>query len=303
MESVIKMVNLQLVLLSILVIGIICSRLKIVSKEGQESLSNLLLNLVLPCNIIASFSSHVESDNMARNLVLALVISAIIQLLAVAFGGKLFKKFPKNEKDVMHYGLICSNSSFIGMPVAENIYGSLGVVYVSMFQLPIRITMWTSGLALFTKVDRKSAIKTILVHPCIVSMAIGIIIMIFSPPLPGFVTSTIDYLSKCTIPLSMLIIGCILSECSIKEIFDRSAVYFSVIRLVIFPLVIFVILKVLGVDDVLLGVSVIMSGMPAGSTTVILADKYDGDGQYASKVMFVSTLLSMLTIPLLCAII
>ena len=303
MESVIKMVNLQLVLLSILVIGIICSRLKIVSKEGQESLSNLLLNLVLPCNIIASFSSHVESDNMARNLVLALVISAIIQVLAVAFGGKLFKKFPKNEKDVMHYGLICSNSSFIGMPVAENIYGSLGVVYVSMFQLPIRITMWTSGLALFTKVDRKSAIKTILVHPCIVSMAIGIIIMIFSPPLPGFVTSTIDYLSKCTIPLSMLIIGCILSECSIKEIFDRSAVYFSVIRLVIFPLVIFVILKVLGVDDVLLGVSVIMSGMPAGSTTVILADKYDGDGKYASKVMFVSTLLSMLTIPLLCAII
>ena len=303
MESVIKMVNLQLVLLSILVIGIICSRLKIVSKEGQESLSNLLLNLVLPCNIIASFSSHVESDNMARNLVLALVISAIIQLLAVAFGGKLFKKFPKNEKDVMHYGLICSNSSFIGMPVAENIYGSLGVVYVSMFQLPIRITMWTSGLALFTKVDRKSAIKTILVHPCIVSMAIGIIIMIFSPPLPGFVTSTIDYLSKCTIPLSMLIIGCILSECSIKEIFDRSAVYFSVIRLVIFPLVIFVILKVLGVDDVLLGVSVIMSGMPAGSTTVILADKYDGAGHYASKVMFVSTLLSMLTIPLLCAII
>ena len=133
MESVIKMVNLQLVLLSILVIGIICSRLKIVSKEGQESLSNLLLNLVLPCNIIASFSSHVESDNMARNLVLALVISAIIQVLAVAFGGKLFKKFPKNEKDVMHYGLICSNSSFIGMPVAENIYGSLGVVYVSMF--------------------------------------------------------------------------------------------------------------------------------------------------------------------------
>ena len=303
MESVIKMVNLQLVLLSILVVGIICSRLKIVSKEGQESLSNLLLNLVLPCNIIASFSSHVESDNMARNLVLALVISAIIQLLAVAFGGKLFKKFPKNEKDVMHYGLICSNSSFIGMPVAENIYGSLGVVYVSMFQLPIRITMWTSGLALFTKVDRKSAIKTILVHPCIVSMAIGIIIMIFSPPLPGFVTSTIDYLSKCTIPLSMLIIGCILSECSIKEIFDRSAVYFSVIRLVILPLVIFVILKVLGVDDVLLGVSVIMSGMPAGSTTVILADKYDGDGHYASKVMFVSTLLSMLTIPLLCAII
>lgn len=303
MEAFTKMLNLQLVLFMILIVGIVCSRLKIISKEGQGSLSNLLINIVLPCNIIASFSSHIESGDMAKNLILALVLSAVIQALAVLFGGKLFSRFPKNEKDVMHYGLICSNSSFIGMPVADNIYGSLGVVYVSVFQLPIRITMWTSGLALFTDVDRKSAIKTILLHPCIVSMAIGIIIMVFSPPIPTFVTSTIDYLSKCTIPLSMIIIGCILSECTIKEIFDKSALYFSLIRLVIFPLVVFAILKLIHIDDVLLGVSVIMSGMPAGSTTAILADKYDGDGHYASKVVFVSTLLSMITIPLLCSII
>ncbi len=302
MDNFIKMFNLQLVLLTILIAGIVCRKLKIISKEGQDSLSNLLINLVLPCNIIASFMSDIGGEGIGKNLVLSLVLSAVIQILAVFFGGFLFRHFPKNKKDVMHYGLICSNSSFIGMPVADNIYGSLGVVYVSMFQLPIRVTMWTSGLALFTNVDRKTAVKAILVHPCIVSMFIGIILMIFSPPLPGFVTSTISYLSKCTIPLSMLIIGSILSECSVKEIFDKSALYFSVIRLIAFPLVIFVILKVLNVDDVLLGVSVIMSGMPAGSTTAILADKYDGDGHYASKVVFVSTLLSMITIPLLCLI-
>ena len=299
MEAFTKMLNLQLVLFMILIIGIICSRLKIISKEGQGSLSNLLINIVLPCNIIASFSSHIESGDMAKNLILALVLSAVIQALAVLFGGKLFSRFPKNEKDVMHYGLICSNSSFIGMPVADNIYGSLGVVYVSMFQLPIRITMWTLGLALFTDVDRKSAIKTILLHPCIVSMAIGIIIMVFAPPLPGFVTSTIDYLSKCTIPLSMLIIGCILSDCTIKEIFDKSALYFSLIRLVIFPLVVFAILKLIHIDDVLLGVSVIMSGMPAGSTTAILADKYNCDSEFASEIVFVSTMGSLITIPIL----
>ena len=162
--------------------------------------------------------------------------------------------------------------------------------------------MWTSGLALFTSVDRKSAVKTILFHPCIISMGIGIILMVFNPLIPEFTVSTINYLSRCTIPLSMLIIGCILSDCSIAEIFDKSALYFSIIRLIIFPLIVFAVLKLLHIDEVLLGVSVIMSGMPAGSTTAILADKYDGDGHYASKVVFVSTLLSMITVPVLCGI-
>lgn len=302
MEAFAKMLNLQLVLFMIMVVGIVCRKLKIISKEGQGSLSNLLINIVLPSNIIASFSADIQGGDVAKNLMLALVLSAIIQAVAVLFGGRLFCRFPKNERDVMHYGLICSNSSFIGMPVAENIYGSIGVVYVSMFQLPIRITMWTSGLALFTNVDRRSAVKTILLHPCIVSMFIGIIIMVFSPPIPEFVTTTISYLSKCTIPISMLIIGCILSECTVREIFDKSALYFSLIRLVIFPLIILAVLKVVNIDPTLLGVAVIMSGMPAGSTTAILADKYDGDGHYASKAVFVSTLLSMITVPVLCAV-
>ncbi len=302
MEAFAKMLSLQLVLFTIMVVGIVCRKLNIISKEGQSSLSNLLINIVLPSNIIASFTADIHGGDVAKNLILALVLSTVIQAVAVIFGGRLFKRFPKNERDVMHYGLICSNSSFIGMPVAENIYGSIGVVYVSMFQLPIRITMWTSGLALFTSVDRRSAVKTILLHPCIVSMFIGIVMMIFSPPLPEFVTTTITYLSRCTIPVSMLIIGCILSECTIREIFDKSALYFSLIRLVVFPLIIFAVLKLIHIDSVLLGVTVIMSGMPAGSTTAILADKYDGDGHYASKAVFVSTLLSMLTVPVLCSV-
>lgn len=204
----------------------------------------------------------------------------------------------------MHYGLICSNSSFIGMLVTENIYGSIGVVYVSMFQLPIRVTMWTSGFALFTKVDRKSAVKTILLHPCIISMTIGFFIMVFSPPpMPEFLMTTVNYISRCTITVSMIIIGCILSECTLKEILDKSTLYFSIIRLIVFPLVILIVLKLFNIDEVLRGIAVIMLGMPAGSTTAILADKYDGDGHYASKIIFVSTLLSMITIPVLCTFI
>lgn len=113
MEAFTKMFNLQLVLFAIMIVGVVARKKNIISKEGQSSLSNLLINIVLPSNIIASFVSNVSSDNMAQNLILALIISIVIQVAAVLFGGKLFAKFPKNKKDVMHYGLICSNSSFI----------------------------------------------------------------------------------------------------------------------------------------------------------------------------------------------
>ncbi len=303
MEAFYKMFNLQLVLFSITIVEIVCRKLKIITKEGQDSLSNLLLNFVLPCSIIASFSSGIDGGEMAHNLILALILSCIIQGLAIVFGGKVFKKFPKNKRNAMHYGMICSNSSFIGMPVAENIYGSLGVIYVSIFQIPVRVTMWTSGLSLFTSVDKKSAVKSIVIHPCMIAMYIGLFIMFLSPPIPEFLSTTITYLSNCTIPLSMLVIGSILSECKVTEIFDKSALYFSLIRLIVFPLIILVVLKLLHIDSTIIGVTVIMSGMPAGSTTAILADKYDGDGQYASKMVFVSTLFSMITVPLLCAFI
>lgn len=299
-----NMLNLQLTLFVLIMVGIFLKKRGYIGEEGKKMLSELLINLILPCNIIQSFSSKIDiSSSFVSNCILAVVLSTCIQLIAT-FGSKLlFTRYPKEQKNVMSYGLICSNSSFIGLPIAECLYGSLGVLYTSIFQIPIRFTMWTAGLSLFTDVNRKDAFKKLIKHPCIVSIFIGFFLMVFPISLPKFLSDTIGTLSKCNVPVSMFVIGATLADADIKTLFSKAILYFTALRLIVFPLFIFVILQFLHIDPLLTSICVIMTGMPAGSTTAILAEKYGCDSQFASQIIFISTLLSIITIPLLTLII
>ena len=282
------------------------------SVRAQKGLSDLLIYFILPCNIIESFKGKLTPD-LINNSLAAFFISFAIQTLSIILGKLIFAHFSDEMKPVMNYGLICSNSSFIGLPVVNNIYNSIGVLYASIFQLPIRITMWTSGLTQFTgrKVDKngnkqpiftKETIKSLILHPCIIAVFLGLLIMILHIQLPNSVDRSIALMSQCTIPVSMIVIGCILSECKVKELFDKATFYFTFIRLLAFPLLILVILKLLHVDSIIIGVSILLTGMPAGTTTAILADKYGCDAAFGSRVIFVSTICSIVTIPILCAL-
>lgn len=208
--------------------GIAVKKIGIITSENRKSFSSLLINVILPCNIVNSFLSGVEiSSELFKNCLLAIILSAVIQIF-VTFANKLFfRKVREERKNVMSYGMICSNSSFIGLPVAESLYGSMGVLYTSLFQIPIRFTMWTAGLALFTDVDRKSAFKKLAKHPCIIAIFVGFILMILPFSLPSVMLSTISSISKCTTPMSMFVIGAILADADIKTMFSKDVLYFT----------------------------------------------------------------------------
>ncbi len=295
-----QMLNLQFTLFLLILTGIVLKRKGIISEKGQKTLSDLTVNVILPCNIIESFISGIQtSPEFIKNCGYAVLISVVIQLASIFVGKYVFSWIPKERKTVFEYGLIVSNSSFIGIPLIDVIHGSVGVLYTSFSQIPVRITMWTSGLALFTDVDKKEAYKKVAKHPCILSMGIGLFLMITGWKLPACVDNTLSYLSKCMVPISMLAIGGMLSESKLKQLFDLQVLYYCIIRLVVYPLLVFGVLRLLQVDHVLTSVMVLLTGMPMASTTAILADKYGGDSRLASQTIFVSTLLSIITIPVL----
>ncbi len=300
MTFIYKMLNLQIMLFMLMAIGIIVKKVGIITTENRKSFSNLLINVVLPCNIVSSFTSDINvSSDLFKNCVLAITLSAIIQIFVTYTNKILFRKVKAERKNVMSYGMICSNSSFIGLPVANELYGNMGVLYTSIFQIPIRFTMWTAGLALFCDVDKKAAFKKLVKHPCIIAIFIGFFLMLIPIQLPEFASDTINSISKCTTPLSMFVIGAILADADIKTMFSKDILYFTFYRLLGLPLLIWFVLIPFHLDKILVSVCVIMSGMPAGSTTSILADQYGGDSMFASQMTFVSTLLSIITIPIL----
>lgn len=300
MDFFTNMLSVQLMLFCLIVSGILIKKIGIVSDTGRKVLSDLLINVILPCNIVHSFMSGTQvSGDFLRNCILMVVISALVQV-AAAYGSRLlFKKYPRKQKSVLSYGMICSNSSFVGLPIAEALFGSLGVMYTSFFQIPIRFTIWTAGLALFTSVDRKDAFRKLARHPCIVSIFIGLLMMVLPIQLPAFLDNTISAISKCTTPISMFVIGSILADASIRSLFSKSVLYYTFLRLLALPLLVYLALLPFHLDSILVGIAVLMTGMPAGSTGAVLADQYDCDAPFYSQLIFTSTLFSILTIPLL----
>lgn len=300
MEFISKMLSLQFMLFSLIIVGIIANKTNIITSQNRKSFSDLLINLVLPCNIVNSFLSKVKiSDRFFRNCILMLLLSSAIQIFATLISKVLFARFEKKKKSIMSYGLICSNSSFIGLPIAETLYGAIGVMYTSIYQIPTRFTMWTAGLSLFTSVNKKDALQKLAKHPCILAIFVGFFLMLLPISLPSFLQDTIAAISRCTIVLSMLVIGAVLAETDIRTIFTGEVLYYTAIRLLLFPLFIFAVLQPFHLDPLLVSICVIMSGMPAGSTTSVLADKYNCDPAFASQIIFVSTLFSIFTIPVL----
>lgn len=300
MELFWEMLSLQGTLFLLILAGILAKKTGIVSETGRKTLSDLLIYIVLPCNILESFLSGGQMpEGFVRNCLLAVGISAGIQLLAVYGSKLLFRKYPRGEKSVLSYGMICSNSGFIGLPIARLMFGDLGVIYTSVFQIPLRFTMWTAGLSLFTSVSRKDAFRKLARHPCIIAVFVGLALMAAPIQLPGVLSDALDSLSGCTVPLSMLVIGTILADAPIRSMFSRPVLWYSCLRLVLFPLLIWALLRPLGLDPTLVNVCVLMTGMPAGSTGSILADKYGGAALFASELAFASTLCSIATIPLL----
>jgi predicted permease len=295
-----NMINLQLMLFTLLAVGALTKRIGIVDDHARKALSNLLIFVILPCNIVQSFIGTIEiSASFLINCVQAVGLSLLIQIFSINISKILFAKFDEGKRSVMSYGLITSNSSFIGIPIAESLYGSAGVLYTSIFQIPIRITMWTSGLALFTDVNKRDAYRKVMRHPCIIAIFVGFFLMLAPITLPVFMTASIERISKCSIPVSMIVIGAILSDADLKTLFSPAVIFYAALRLIIFPVFVFFALKPFNLDPLLVNICVIMTGMPAGSTTSILADTYRGDAMFASQITFVSTLFSVFTIPML----
>ena len=142
----------------------------------------------------------------------------------------------------------------------------------------------------------KAALRKILLHPCVVACELGLIAMVISLQLPEPIISTIESIGKCNTPLTMLLIGMILSEINLRSLVDKTIAQFTLHRLIIMPLVVYLACRILKMDHIVTGVSTLLTAMPAGAMTPMMAAKYNRDPQFATKLVIFSTLGSIPTI-------
>ena len=295
-----NMLNMQLMMFLLVAIGFLIRKIGIVNTEGRKNMIDLCIYLTLPCNVLHSFLREWDW-NLFVSCGIILLLSAGYNAISVLFSAVLYKKADKKRQKPLKYGTIVSNSGFLGNPVVEGIYGTDGLLYAALFMLPVRIVMWSIGVSVFMKDGKDHLLKKILTHPCIVAIYGGVIIMISGIQFPTFVENTITGISNCNTPLSMMLVGMMLAEVHPKGLIDKTMVFYTFVRLALIPAVVFAITAFLPIDSMLRGITVIMAGMPAPITTALLSAKYGGDEEYATGLIFLSTLLSLITLPVWCA--
>lgn len=294
-----NMIDMQLMMFLLVGIGFFIRKKGIVNTEGRMNMIDLCLYITLPFNVLHSFLRKWDW-NLFIACGVILLLSIGFNVISVFFSTILYKKQEINRQKSLKYGTIISNSGFLGNPMVEGIYGSEGLLYAALFMLPVRIVMWTIGIAVFLKGRKEKLWKNVLTHPCIVAIYVGVIVMVCGIQFPTFVEKTIVGISGCNTPLSMMLIGMMLAEVKPKGLIDKTMVFYTAIRLLVIPAVVFAITAFLPLDGMLRGITVIMAGMPAPITTALLSAKYGGDEKYATGMVFLSTISSLITLPIWC---
>lgn len=298
MESFLKMLNAQVILLIYLCVGFYCAKKSIIDEHAKQKMTDLILKVTLPCMIFNSFNKPLTPD-ILRKTAVVFFVALVIAVLSFLCGKVLYNRYPREKKSILQYTTLVNNSGFLGMPMVSAVYGTDGLLYASIFIIPNRIAMWTAGISIFTKSDFKTNVKNILLNPCIITVFLGLARRIIGIPLPAFVDTAVSQMGNTTTPLSMFVIGTMLVGVSIPSLFEGSIFYLSFVRLLALPLVALAVLKLLHMSPLLAGVSLILTGMPAGSTSVLLSVKYGVNADYASRCVVMTTILSLITVPIL----
>lgn len=305
MLNLLDLFSLQGTLFAMMLIGALLKKSGVIDEKGKKCLTDLCVNVVIPCNIFKSCLIEFN-QTIFQSCALLLLSAVVMQAVCLALNQFLFFRYPPQQKKVLQYCTIVPMSGFLGNPIAEGIYDEIGVLYTSIFLIPMRIVMWSVGTTYFVagaEIDRKKVVKNILTHPCLVAIYLGLFFMMTQIPIPGVITETARYIGNCNSALTMFIVGTILADVKLLTIFNRDTLLFSVFRLAVLPAIALGVGSVLRLDQTSLGISVLMTGMPAGATAAIFAARYHSDAPFATKCVVMTTLASMVTLPLWCYLI
>lgn len=291
--------TLQGELFMLLALGLFFRRLGIVDAGFQKGLTALVIDLVLPCNIICSFQVRMDSGAPQQTGTI-LVVSLIVQLGCWLLALAAFCRSPKDRRPVLQYAVLCSNAGFLGTPLTEGLFGPEGALLSAVYLIPQRAAMWSLGVSFFTGRGGKSVWKKVLTHPCILAVLMGMVLMMAKISLPAVLDKTVRAVGNCNTALSMFLIGMIMSNLRWRDFLDWEVLYFTGIRLVVIPALVLLGCRVMGIGGLTQAISVLLAAMPAGGTTAIVAARHGGNAEFAATCVTVSTVLSLAAIPLWC---
>ena len=295
-----------------IIIGFIARKVGIINEGISKALSSIVLKIGQPFMIIGALIGvdDLSTERLASGFAVLGLGIAFHVVIALVAHFCVFKFKNVNERKITEFAIIFGNCGFIGFPLVESVMGAEGLFYASFFLISFNIFMWTWGLAILARKreDIKLSPKTMVLNygtlPCIIALSLYVIIFLVKLKFPDFampeyIALPISYIGNLCTPISMLITGSLIATVSLKELFCNLKVYYAcAIRLVVAPAIIVLLTWLFGLDKFIVFMGIVFA-MPTASGTVMFGELYEIEKKRAAVICGVSSLLSMLTMPLL----
>ncbi len=309
--------NQILIIFIIIIIGVICYRIKLIDEATNAKLSNILLMLVNPMVIFVAYQRAFSAE-LLNGLLISLLLSAVTHVVSILIAylmlrkkkreilridGIRIKKYVENkDAEVERTNAIYANVGFMGIPLVNGIFGTEGVFYVTASITMFNIFLWTHGVIMMSgssELNFKALMKK-LMSPSIIAIVIGLICFLFQLMVPKVVKDAFTHIANMNTPFAMLIAGVTIGRTDLRKLLKKFRVFYvTFIKLILIPVLLLLVYSRFPMNDIVFTTAVIMAAAPSATTGILFSIKYGKNSVLSAEIFTVTTLLCVLTIPLM----
>ena len=295
-------INQMIVLFILLVVGVVCARTGLVDTETNRRITRFAVAVPQSAMILSSvmtMEEHMTAGRVAGLLAAGFGMYGLLFLLALAI--PRIARINRRDRGLYSFMIMFANTAFMGIPVVRAMYGGIGVFYVALFCVPFNVLAYTVGIQFICGQGQGGFQWREAVSPTMIAALTAAVLVFLPIQYPAPLTEAMGYLGNMITPLSMIIIGASLGKQKFRDVFgDWRAYAFAPVRLILTPVVVWAVMGLFVHDETVLGVITVIEAMPVASLTTMLSIRYDANEETASRTVFVTTALSVLTIPFVC---
>ncbi len=282
----------------LVMVGYICARVGMIDAQTGKRLSSLSLKLVTPMLIISSYQTEF-SDHIIRNLGLSFVLAAVGFAVQIPLGILLIRKKNNPDYQIERLSLIFANCGYFGIPLVESLYGAEGAIYITAAITLFNLLIWTVGDAIMSgKVSLKSILRGMMT-PVSASVVLGAVLLLLRIRLPELIMEPVRSIAAMNTPFAMIVAGSTLAGTNVFACLKKKRIYWVMLcKMLLIPACTALVLTRVPMDPMLVLIPVLTAASPTAAACPMFAVLYDKNAPYASQMFGVTTLVSIVTIPL-----
>lgn len=293
---VLKQVGVMFILI---ILGALCFKMNIITKEANKYLSDFILKIICPVLIFMAYQSEYNKE-LLSGLLMALILAFITYVVLIPVAALLIRKKEGRETAIERFSAIYSNCAFMGIPLVQGIFGAEGILYITASITAFNVFAWTHGIMMMKEEVSFKGLVNAIKSPSVIAVFVGFVCYITNIRLPEIFDSALRHVSNINTPLAMIVAGATIAQTNILKALKKTRIlYISSLKLLIFPvLMIFIYMLFKPVPTVLISIA-IATGCPTGATGTLFAVSYNKNASYSAEIFAITTVLSAITLPVI----